>query len=334
MTPINTGMRQFDTDDDIITALAGQNYVASREIATTVRMATVLEKPILLEGPAGVGKTSLAISLAAAMETDLHRLQCYEGIDETTALYEWEYGKQMLYTQLLTDQLTDRFGDMSISDAVDELSTEESAFFSENFLLGRPILRALQSAEPAVLLIDEIDRANDEFEAFLLETLDDYQVTIPELGTVSAEHPPITIITSNNTRMLSDALRRRCLYCYIDYPDPERELDVVLTQAPETSQALGEEIVSFVQGLRSHDLRKTPGLSETVDWARTLASLGYDQITREVAENTTGALIKHHADHGAVLAHYDEWESGDRSIHSGNDHDHDHGQSHDHDHSH
>lgn len=327
-------MSEFDTDDDVISALADQNYVASHEIATTVRMATVLEKPILLEGPAGVGKTSLALSLAAAMETDLHRLQCYEGIDETTALYEWEYGKQMLYTQLLTDQLADQFGELSISEAVKELSAEESAFFSENFLLGRPILRSLRDAESTVLLIDEIDRADDEFEAFLLETLDDYQVTIPELGTVSAENPPITIITSNNTRMLSDALRRRCLYCYIDYPDPERELEVVLTQAPETSQALGREIVSFVQELRSHDLRKTPGLSETVDWAQTLASLGYDQITREVAKNTTGALIKHHADHGSVLAQYDEWESSDHTSHAagGYGHDHDHNHNHDHEH--
>jgi MoxR-like ATPase len=331
---MNTAMRAFDTDEHVIESLAEQNYVASREIATTVRMATVLEKPILLEGPAGVGKTSLALSLAAALETDLHRLQCYEGIDETTALYEWEYGKQMLYTQLLTDQLADRFADTSISEAVEEISAEESAFFSENFLLGRPILRALRSAEPAVLLIDEIDRADDEFEAFLLETLDDYQVTIPELGTVSAEHPPVTIITSNNTRMLSDALRRRCLYCYIDYPDPARELDVVLTQAPETSRALGEEVVSFVQALRSHDLRKTPGLSETVDWARTLASLGYDKITREAAETTTGALIKHHADHGSVLAHYDEWESGDRTVHAAGDHEHGHDQGHGHSHDH
>lgn len=328
MLHVNTYMTEFTTDEDVISALANQNYVASQEIATTVRMATVLEKPILLEGPAGVGKTSLALSLAAVLDTDLHRLQCYEGIDETTALYEWEYGKQMLYTQLLTDQLNDRFGDMSISEAVEELSAEESAFFSENFLLGRPILRSLRDADQTVLLIDEIDRADDEFEAFLLETLDDYQVTIPELGTISTENPPLTIITSNNTRMLSDALRRRCLYCYIDYPDPERELDVVLTQAPEVSQALGEEIVDFVQKLRSHDLRKTPGLSETVDWAQTLANLGYSQITREAAQNTTGALIKHHADRGSVLTQYDEWESSDRTGQATNDHDHNHSHEH------
>jgi MoxR-like ATPase len=320
-------MNEFDSDEDVIDRLAAQDYVASREIATTVRVAVTLRKPVLLEGPAGVGKTSLALSLAAALDSDLHRLQCYEGIDETKALYEWEYGKQMLYTQLLREGFGDRFSDLSIEEAVSELAGEESAFFSENFLLPRPILRALLSEEQSVLLIDEIDRADDEFEAFLLETLDDYQVTVPEFGTVSATHPPVTFVTSNNTRMLSDALRRRCLYLYIDYPGPERELEIVLAQAPEAGESLSEDIVAFVSDLRSHDLRKTPGVSETVDWAQTLASLGYDAITREAIETTTGALIKHHADHEAVLATYDEWaEEGGHE----RSHEHDHGNGHNH----
>jgi MoxR-like ATPase len=331
-------MSTFSSDEDVTARLADEGYVASPEIATTVRVAAALEKPILLEGPAGVGKTSLALALARVLDTDLHRLQCYEGIDETKALYEWEYGKQMLYTQLLRDQLGERFANASIDEAVSEITAEESAFFSENFLLGRPILRALRAEQSSVLLIDEIDRADDEFEAFLLETLDNYQVTIPELGTISADHPPLTIITSNNTRMLSDALRRRCLYLHIGYPDAERELDVVLTQAPEASRSLAEEIVDFVQDLRTRDLRKTPGVSETVDWARTLATLGYESVTREAVETTAGALIKHHADRGAALAGYAEGDGDDGGGHS-HSHDHDHGygsashsQDHGHDH--
>jgi MoxR-like ATPase len=317
-------MHAFSSDDGVITRLAEEDYVASRGIATTVRVAAALEKPILLEGPAGVGKTSLALALARVLDTDLHRLQCYEGIDETQALYEWEYGKQMLYTQLLGDQLGERFAGASIDEAAGEIAGEESAFFSENFLLPRPILRALRTEQSSVLLIDEIDRSDDEFEAFLLETLDDYQVTIPELGTIDAEHAPLTVITSNNTRMLSDALRRRCLYLYIDYPDAERELEIVLSQAPEASRSLAEEIVNFVGDLRTQDLRKTPGVSETVDWARTLAALGYESVTREAVKNTAGALIKHHADRGAALAGYADGDGGTGGHEHGHGHDHEH----------
>ena len=217
----------FNTIEDVKQALAEQQYIASDEIATVLFLAHRLGKPILAEGPAGVGKTELGKAWAAARQQDLIRMQCYEGLDETKALYEWEYAKQMLYTQLLRDKLSEVLADAgSLGEAADRLAQEEDVFFSERFLLARPLLRAIRSEEPAVLLIDEIDRTDPEFEAFLLEVLSDFQVSIPELGTLQARHVPGVLLTSNNTRELSEALKRRCLYLFIDYPDAEAELRV------------------------------------------------------------------------------------------------------------
>src|SRR5512135_2528702 len=224
----------FNNMAEVREALAGQRYIATDEIATVTYLADKLQKPVLVEGPAGVGKTELAKAWACAVNRELVRLQCYEGLDETKALYEWEYAKQMLYTQLLRDKLHDMLGDTkSLADAADRLAQEEDVFFSERFLLPRPLLQAITSEEPALLLIDEIDRADAEFEAFLLEILSDFQVSVPELATLTAKHQPMVILTSNNTRELSEALKRRCLYLFINYPNSEEELRIVRMRVPE-----------------------------------------------------------------------------------------------------
>ena len=277
--------------------LMNQQYIASDDIATVVYLAEQLGKPILSEGPAGVGKTELSKAWAAATGRRLIRLQCYEGLDETKALYEWEYAKQMLYTQLLRDKLSDVVSSAtSLTEAADRIAAEEEVFFSERFLLPRPLLQALTSDVPVVLLIDEIDRADVEFEAFLLEVLSDFQVTVPELGTIEAVHHPIVFLTSNNTRELSEALKRRCLYLYLDYPTVEAELEIVRLKVPELAPQLARQAVELVHQLRDLGLKKSPSISETLDWARALVKLNADNLDKETFDNTKTVLLKHESD--------------------------------------
>ncbi len=287
----------FETVEAVRQALAGQQYIATEEIATVIFLAEKLGKPVLAEGPAGVGKTELSKAWAAATTHDLVRLQCYEGLDESKALYEWEYAKQMLYTQLLRDKLSDLLSEaQSLREAADRLGAEEDVFFSERFLLPRPLLQAISSDKPTVLLIDEIDRADAEFEAFLLEVLSDFQVSIPELGTIVARRQPTVFLTSNNTRELSEALKRRCLYIYIDYPDVEEELQIVRLKVPELAPRLARQAVEAVHALRQLDLKKHPSVSETLDWARALLALNAKSLDKEVLENTLTVLLKYETD--------------------------------------
>ena len=289
-------MEQKPTDA-VKDTLASQNYIATDQIATVLYLADKLEKPLLTEGPAGVGKTELAKSWAAATGRELIRLQCYEGLDETKALYEWEYAKQMLYTQLLRDKLNTILADAdSLQSAADRLAGEEDVFFSQRFLLQRPLLRAILNNQPTLLLIDEIDRADAEFEAFLLEILSDFQVTVPELGTLSAQHRPVVILTSNNTRELSEALKRRCMYLFIGYPNVEEELRVVQLKVPDLAPQLARQAVEFVQKLRSLDLKKSPSISETLDWARALVLLNSKQLDQATIDQTLTVLLKHETD--------------------------------------
>ena len=277
--------------------LMAQKYIASDEIATVVYLAEQLGKPILSEGPAGVGKTELSKAWAASTGRRLIRLQCYEGLDETKALYEWEYAKQMLYTQLLRDKLSEVVsGATSLTEAADRIAAEEEVFFSERFLLPRPLLQAMTSDEPVVLLIDEIDRADVEFEAFLLEVLSDFQVTVPELGTIVARHHPTVFLTSNNTRELSEALKRRCLYLFLDYPTVAAELDIVRLKVPDLAPKLAQQAVELVHQLRELGLKKSPSISETLDWARALVKLNAKQLDKETFENTKTVLLKHESD--------------------------------------
>ena len=282
---------------EIKETLIKQQYIASDEIATVVYLAEQLDKPILIEGPAGVGKTELSKAWSSSTGRPLIRLQCYEGLDETKALYEWEYAKQMLYTQLLRDKLSDIVEhSTSLTDAADRIAAEEEVFFSERFLLPRPLLQALTSEEPVVLLIDEIDRADVEFEAFLLEVLSDFQVTVPELGTIRANHQPIVFLTSNNTRELSEALKRRCLYLHLGYPSVEAELNIVRLKVPDLAPELAKQAVELVHQLRKLDLKKSPSISETLDWAKALVKLSVKQLDEETFENTMTVLLKHESD--------------------------------------
>jgi MoxR-like ATPase len=287
----------FQNIEDVQNGLGEQRYIASDEISTVVYLAQSLGKPVLTEGPAGVGKTELAKAWASATGRPLVRLQCYEGLDESKALYEWEYAKQMLYTQLLRDTLQEVLKEAeSLTEAAERLSQEEDVFFSERFLLPRPLLTAITSSEPVVLLIDEIDRADVEFEAFLLEILSDFQVSIPEIGTITATHQPMVLLTSNNTRDLSEALKRRCLYLFINYPSLQAELEIVRLKVPELNEQLARQAVEIVQQLRQMDLRKVPSVSETLDWARALVTLNASSIDEETMRNTLTVLLKYEAD--------------------------------------
>jgi MoxR-like ATPase len=283
--------------DEAAAALARAGYLPSREIATAVFLADRLEKPVLVEGPAGVGKTELARAFAVATGRPLVRLQCYEGLDEARALYEWEYGKQLLYAQLLSGRVGEAVrGAASLAEAADRIAGEGDVFFSERFLLPRPILRAITAETPVLLLVDELDKADPELEAFLLEVLSEWTVTVPELGTVRARSIPRVVLTSNGARELSDALRRRCLHLQVDLPDRARELAIVRARVPEAALALARAVVAAVGKLRTLGLRKPPSISETLDWVRALALLGADRLDPALLEETLGLVLKHEAD--------------------------------------
>jgi MoxR-like ATPase len=287
----------FQDIGQVTKGLGEQQYISTDEISTVMFLADKLQKPVLTEGPAGVGKTELAKAWAKANCRTLIRLQCYEGLDESKALYEWEYAKQMLYTQLLRDKLSEVLAKaQTLTEAADRLGNEENVFFSERFLLARPLLQAITAPEPVVLLIDEIDRADAEFEAFLLEILSDFQVSVPELGTIVARHMPSVVLTSNNTRELSEALKRRCLYLFIDYPSHEAELRIVKMRVPELSNKLAQQAVEVVQSLRQMDLKKNPSVSETIDWAKSLVMLNADSLDKHTLETTLTILLKHESD--------------------------------------
>ncbi|MBI3128908.1 MAG: MoxR family ATPase [Candidatus Tectomicrobia bacterium] len=286
----------------LIGRFAGEGFVLSRPAARALALADALEKPLLLEGPPGVGKTEIARLWALATGSPLVRLQCYEGLDEARALYEWSYGKQILYSQLLREKVGEVLGGApSLEEAVARLKGQADVFFSMDFLLPRPLMRALLSPERAVLLVDEIDRSDEEFEAFLLEMLQDFQVSVPELGTVKAVHRPRVVLTSNDSRDLADALRRRCLYLYIDYPSVEEEAAILALRAPGLPEALRRQLAAFVGRLRRAGLRKAPGVAEAIDWALALAAVGAEDLGRPALEETLGALLKHREDLKQVL---------------------------------
>jgi MoxR-like ATPase len=287
----------FGSIDEIIQRFRAHAHIVDRRIATALYLADRMQKPILVEGPAGVGKTELAKTLAAVASTELIRLQCYEGLDEAKALYEWEYAKQLLYTQILRDKIGEVLaGAKSLPEAVDRLASQDDAFFSDRFLLPRPLLRALRADRRVVLLIDEVDRAEQEFEAFLLEVLSDFQVSVPELGTIHAAKVPFVLLTSNNAREMSDALKRRCLHLFIDYPTPELELDIVRARLPAIDAALASELVRVVHDVRALDLKKKPSVSETLDWARALIVLNADKLDEKLARETLNLILKYEGD--------------------------------------
>ncbi len=276
-------------------------YVCSDDIAMSVYLACQLQKPILIEGPPGVGKTELAKKTSEYLNSELIRMQCYEGLDEAKALYEWKYGKQLLYTQLLKDQLGDVMrGAKGLDESVGRLHQFGDIFYSDEFLEPRPLLQALRKEDGAVLLIDEIDKADQEFEAFLLELLSDYQVSIPEIGTVKAVTKPIVILTSNNTRELGDALKRRCLHLYIPFPDPKLEQEIISVQVPEMDNQLRDQLVNFVSELRNLPLKKVPAVSESIDWARALLLLNVNELDHGWVKNTLNLLLKFQDDIEAV----------------------------------
>ena len=275
----------FESVDAVQAAFAKQNYITDRALALTVKLAAELEKPLLLEGEAGVGKTEVAKVLAGVLDTPLIRLQCYEGLDANTTLYEWNYARQILQIRMAEQQPEGR-------------ATLEKTIFSDEFLLNRPLLEAIRhpGPRPVVLLIDEVDRADEEFEAFLLEILSEFQVSVPEIGTFRAKHPPYVVVTSNRTRELHDALKRRCLYLWIDYPSPDKEREIILRRVPGIRATLADRIVSVMQTLRQVDFYKRPGIAETLDWSRALLGLGVDELQAATLEETSGVILKYHDD--------------------------------------
>ena len=288
---------RIDSVDDVMLSFARQGYICDQCTALAVYLAAQLHKPVLVEGPPGVGKTELAKAAAAFLEAPLIRLQCYEGLDESRALYEWKYGKQLLYTQLLRDKLSGTLADTdSLEESMRRLGDLGEAFYSDTFLEPRPLLRALRADEPVVLLIDEIDKADQEFEAFLLELLSDFQISIPELGTVRARHQPLVFLTSNDQRELSDALKRRCLHLYIPYPDAPLERRILAERVPELDEQLRDQLVDFIQHLREQDMKKLPAVSETLDWARALVLLHADSLEPELVEQTLTLVLKNEQD--------------------------------------
>lgn len=294
MPPAPPGLGSIEA---LTAALEGAGYIATRPIATALYLAHHLRKPVLIEGPAGVGKTELAVSAARALGFALLRLQCYEGLDDGKALYEWKYGKQLLYTQLLKEKiglLVDKAD--TLQGALDKLAGFEDVFFSRAFLQPRPLLQAMEQPAGSVLLIDEVDKAEEAFEALLLEVLADYQVTIPEIGTIRAQVPPLVVLTSNNTRELGDALKRRCLHLHIDYPDALLEQRVLRARVPGIADALLARLVGFVQALRAENIRKPPSIAESADWARTLLLLHAPALDEALVRDTLNVLLKRETD--------------------------------------
>jgi MoxR-like ATPase len=289
--------RFFPSIERIQDGFEALGYVCSRRIATTLYLASHLEKPVLIEGPAGVGKTELAKTMAVYLSLPMIRLQCYEGLDESKALYEWKYGKQLLYTQILRERLNEVLaGEKGLAAAVSRLHEHDDLFFSMDFIEPRPLLQAIQGRDGAVLLIDEVDRADEEFEAFLLEVLSDYQVSVPEIGTIKAVRKPYVFLTSNNTREMSEALKRRCLHLFIPYPDGVLEKAILKVRVPELSESLRTQLVSFIQQLRKMDLKKLPSVSETIDWAKALMLLHADKLTFELVRDTLNVFLKFEGD--------------------------------------
>src|SRR5919204_5950068 len=297
----------FESVDDVQQRFRDARYIANRRIATVVFLAARMGRPVLIEGPAGVGKTELAKTLSEVTGRPLTRLQCYEGLDEGKALYEWQYAKQLLYTQLLRDRIGELVSDAhSLPDAVAKISGQEDAFFSFRFLSPRPLLSAILAENPVVLLVDEIDKAEPEFEAFLLEVLSDFQVSVPELGTIRARHVPWVVLTSNNARELSDGLKRRCLHLFIDFPAPAEELEIIRLKVPEVSERLAREVVSAVQRIRAMELRKAPSISESLDWVRSLVILNADRLEPALVEATLTLVVKYERDLERVKASLDK----------------------------
>lgn len=293
-------IKQLMSSADAIQAgFAREGYIASSEIALAVYLAAQLDKPILIEGPPGVGKTELAKTTAQFLQLPLVRLQCYEGLDEAKALYEWKYGKQLLYTQVLKEQLGDILkGAKGLAQSVERLHDFGDIFYSEDFLEPRPLLKAMREEQGSVLLIDEIDKADYEFESMLLEILSDYQISIPEIGTISAKSKPMVFLTSNNTRDISDALKRRCLHLYIPFPENDLENRIISSRVPDVSEQLRKQLVDFVQEVRELDLKKAPAVSETIDWARALLLMHADSLNQDVVEKTLNVILKFEEDIG------------------------------------
>jgi MoxR-like ATPase len=287
----------FESVDHVVSQLDKQGYICDKQIGTVVFLASKLGKPVLVEGPAGVGKTELAKVVASAMGRDLIRLQCYEGLDEAKALYEWEYSKQLLYTQILKDKVAEAIaGSTSLRDAAEKVGAEDSVFFSERFIVPRPLMQAIKSEEPCLLLIDEVDKSDPEFEAFLLEILSDFQVTVPELGTIRAKSQPMVFLTSNDAREMSDALKRRCLHLWIDYPSEELEVRILDAKVPGIDERFAKEVVGVMNRIRELDLKKTPSISETLDWARALLVLNATELEDELVNDTLNVILKYEGD--------------------------------------
>ncbi len=283
--------------DAVTEALAATGYISTREISTAIFLAHHLRKPVLVEGPAGVGKTDLALSLARALDQPVHRMQCYDGLDEAKALYEWRYGKQLLYSQILKEKIGDVIGDAdTLDESLARLGGFRDVFFSRDFLEPRPILRALEEENGSVLLIDEVDKSDEEFEALLLEVLSEYQVTIPEIGPIEAVTAPIVILTSNNTRELGDALKRRCLHLHIGFPEADRERRIVRARVPDINETLLTQLVTFIQTIRDENIRKRPSISETVDWARALILMHAESLDEQLVRDTLNVILKRQSD--------------------------------------
>ena len=297
-------MNCFTSIEETKRRLKDAAYICSSEIATVVFLSAATNKPILVEGPAGVGKTELAKAISRCLGWDIIRLQCYEGLDEAKALYEWEYAKQLLYTQMMKEKINQVIdGAVSLTEAADRIAAQDDAFFSEKFIQPRPLLKAISSEEPVVLLVDEVDKSDPEFEAFLLEILSDYQISIPEIGTRTAVHIPFVILTSNNYRDMSDALKRRCLHLYIDYPDKDLEARIVRLKIPGIQQTLCDQIVESIQAIRTIDLKKKPAISETLDWANALMALQVEDLSSNVILSTLNVIVKHRSDTDMVKEH-------------------------------